>query len=52
MQTENPRRDTLQELGSQNPCASYYRARYYDPLPGRFISEDPARFSGALNFYA
>ena len=23
---------------------SYYRARYYDPSPGRFLSEDPLRF--------
>jgi RHS repeat-associated protein len=25
----------------------YYRARYYDPMTGRFLSEDPIRFSGA-----
>jgi RHS repeat-associated protein len=30
----------------------YYRARYYDPKVGRFISEDPVRFSGGINFYA
>jgi RHS repeat-associated protein len=24
----------------------YYRARYYDPADGRFISEDPIRFRG------
>jgi len=30
----------------------YYRARYYDPKIGRFISEDPARHSGGLNLYA
>jgi RHS repeat-associated protein len=30
----------------------YYRARYYNPSVGRFISEDPAGFSGAVNFYA
>jgi RHS repeat-associated protein len=29
----------------------YYRARYYDPRLGRFISEDPIRFAGGLNFY-
>lgn len=30
----------------------YYRARYYDPLLGRFISEDPLKFgSGDFNFY-
>ncbi len=32
---------------------SYYRARYYDPSSGRFVSEDPLRFfSGEENFYS
>ena len=31
----------------------FYRARYYDPAIGRFISEDPIGFSGGdLNLYA
>lgn len=30
----------------------YYRARYYDPNAGRFISEDPVGFGGGINFYA
>jgi RHS repeat-associated protein len=30
----------------------YYRARYYDPQPGRFLSEDPAYFRSGPNFYA
>jgi RHS repeat-associated protein len=30
---------------------SYYRARYYDPTAGRFISEDPVRFDGGPGFY-
>ena len=30
----------------------YYRARYYDPTTGRFLSEDPIRFKGGVNFYA
>jgi len=30
----------------------YYRARYYDPSSGRFISEDPEGFNAAPNFYA
>jgi RHS repeat-associated protein len=29
----------------------YYRARYYDPGTGRFLAEDPVRFSGGTNFY-
>jgi len=29
----------------------YYRARYYDPSIGRFMSEDPIKFSGGDNFY-
>ncbi len=28
----------------------YYRARYYDPKAGRFISEDPIGFEGGVNF--
>jgi RHS repeat-associated protein len=32
--------------------ASYYRARYYDPSAGRFLSEDPIAFSGGIDFYA
>jgi uncharacterized protein RhaS with RHS repeats len=29
----------------------YYRARYYDPKIGRFISEDPIRLRGGVNVY-
>ncbi|HBB89106.1 MAG TPA: hypothetical protein DC047_15985 [Blastocatellia bacterium] len=29
----------------------YYRARFYDPHIGRFISEDPIRFHGGINWY-
>jgi len=30
----------------------YYRARYYDPSLGRFLSEDPIGHRGGPNFYA
>jgi RHS repeat-associated protein len=30
----------------------YYRARYYDPELGRFITEDPKGFAAGINFYA
>jgi RHS repeat-associated protein len=30
----------------------FSRARYYDPISGRFISEDPVGFRGDVNFYA
>jgi RHS repeat-associated protein len=29
----------------------YYRARWYDPSTGRFISEDPIGFQGGVNLY-
>lgn len=29
----------------------YYRARYYDPTEGRFLSEDALRFASDSNFY-
>jgi len=32
-------------------ACQYYRARYYDPKIGRFISADPIGFAGGLNFY-
>jgi len=30
----------------------YYRARYYDPMEGRFISKDPIGYNGGLNVYS
>jgi uncharacterized protein RhaS with RHS repeats len=31
---------------------SHYRARYYDPNSGHFLSEDPAGFDAGVNFYS
>ena len=33
-------------------CGWYYRARYYDPSAGRFLSEDPIQFVSGIDFYA
>jgi hypothetical protein len=38
--------------GGTEYANKYYRARYYDPKIGRFISEDPIGFRGGANFYA
>jgi len=29
----------------------FYRARYYDPKVGRFVTKDPIGFDGGINFY-
>lgn len=31
---------------------SYYRARYYNPTTGRFLSEDPIGFRAGVNLYS
>ena len=48
----NPVRYAGRDFDSETGL-SYYRARYYDPTAGRFISEDPIEFKGSgTNFYA
>jgi RHS repeat-associated protein len=37
---------------SKQTAASYYRARYYDSITGRFISEEPIGFYGGFDFYS
>ncbi len=50
--TRNPYRYTARDLDSETGLY-YYRARYYDPSSGRFLSEDPLRFGGGSpNFFS
>ena len=46
----NPFRYTARESDTEVGLY-YHRARYYDPVAGRFISEDPILFWGGLDFY-
>lgn len=51
----NPTSNLLKYTGREYDGTGlyYYRARYYDPYVGRFISEDPMGFdAGDVNFYA
>jgi RHS repeat-associated protein len=47
----NPFRYTGREFDTETGLY-YYRARYFDPNAGRFLSEDPIRFNGGVNLYA
>jgi RHS repeat-associated protein len=47
----NPFRYTGREFDSETGIYEY-RARYFDPTIGRFISEDPFRFAAGMNFFA
>jgi RHS repeat-associated protein len=44
-------RYTARQFDSETALYNY-RARYYDPTSGRFLSEDPVGFSGGANFYS
>jgi RHS repeat-associated protein len=47
----NPFQYTARESDSET--ALYYnRARYHDPTPGRFVSQDPIGTSGGINLYS
>jgi RHS repeat-associated protein len=47
----NPFRYTGREFDPETNLY-FYRARYYDPIVGRFVSEDSVKFDGGINFYA
>jgi RHS repeat-associated protein len=45
---------TFQHTGRESDAETglyHYRARYYDPATGRFLSEDPIQFAAGENFY-
>lgn len=46
----SPFRFTSREFDTETNL-QFSRARYYDSSIGRFISEDPIRFRGGINFY-
>ena len=46
----NPFQYTAREFDSETSIY-FYRARFYDPSMGRFLSEDPLEFAGGRNFY-
>ncbi|MDY6868571.1 MAG: RHS repeat-associated core domain-containing protein, partial [Chloroflexota bacterium] len=48
--SSNKLKYTGRELDSETGLY-YYRARYYDPEVGRFLSEDPLGFEAGINFY-
>jgi RHS repeat-associated protein len=47
----NPFQYTARESDAETGLY-YYRARYYDPTAGRFLSEDPIGFSSGPSLYA
>ncbi len=48
---ENPYTYTGRELDNESGLY-FYRRRYYDPMVGRFLQEDPIGFLGGVNKYA
>src|ERR1700694_5360007 len=46
----NPFQYTARESDTETGLY-YYRARYYDPGAGRFLTEDPVHFGAGVNFY-
>jgi len=48
---ENPFRYTGREFDAESGLY-FYRARYYDPRTGRFLSEDPIGYSDGMNLFS
>jgi RHS repeat-associated protein len=48
--TDNPFQYTARE--NDGTGLYYYRARYYSPEMQRFISEDPIRLGGGINYFS
>jgi RHS repeat-associated protein len=46
----NPFRFTARDFDTETNL-QFSRNRYFDPSAGRFLREDPARFTGGINFY-
>lgn len=46
----NPLRYTAREQDAED--LYYYRARYYDPMRGRFVQSDPIGLAGGVNLYS
>ena len=42
----------LHAAGKTECLGSFYRARYYDPVRSRFISEDPIGLENGINYFA
>lgn len=51
--TTDDQGNALEYTGRENDGMGlyYYRARYYDPILKRFVSEDPIGLAGGLNLY-
>jgi RHS repeat-associated protein len=48
--SNNAQKYTGREIDSETGFY-YYRARYYDPIIGKFVSEDPKGFVAGVSFY-
>lgn len=53
MHSATPTSNSAEFTGRENDGNGlyYYRARFYTPVPGRFVSEDPIGWRGGANLY-